>query len=172
MLCYKFADLLPNHYFCKIIRGNMRKRKTEQTPTNLLDKMPLRVRFSETDGIGVVWHGEYIRYFEDGRESFGENFGMPYLEVFKEGYVIPIVDVSCQYLHPLHAGERGTIETRYIDTPAAKIIFEYSVYKEPEHVLCATGSTTQVFLKKDTGELELTTPEFYLSWKKKWNLLK
>ncbi|MCQ2193002.1 MAG: acyl-CoA thioesterase [Paludibacteraceae bacterium] len=150
----------------------MRKRKTEQTPTNLVDKAPLRVRFSETDGIGVVWHGEYIRYFEDGRESFGENFGLPYLDVFKAGYVIPIVDVTCQYVHSLHAGERATIETRYISTPAAKILFEYAIYKEPEHILCATGTTTQVFINEKTGELELSTPEFYLNWKKKWDLIK
>lgn len=158
--------------FGRVYGSYMRKRKTTQTPTNLVDKTPLRVRFSETDGIGVVWHGEYIRYFEDGRESFGENFGVPYTDVFKEGYIIPIVDVTCQYSHPLHVGERGTIETRYIDTPTAKLIFEYAVYKEPEHILCAKGSTTQVFVKESTGELELSIPEFYLNWKKKWNLLK
>ncbi|MBQ0030940.1 MAG: acyl-CoA thioesterase [Bacteroidales bacterium] len=135
---------------------------------DLIDLCPLRVRFSETDAIGVVWHGNYLRYFEDGRESFGEHFGLPYVDVVKEGYIIPIVEVTSQYKHSLHAGEHATIETKYIDSPAAKIKFEYNIYKEPEHILCATGTSTQVFVRMDNNELELTMPEFYEKWRAKW----
>ena len=147
----------------------MVRRKTAEA--SLVGKTSLRVRFSEVDSMNVVWHGEYVRYFEDGRESFGEHYHMTYMDVFAAGYVIPIVEVSCQFKYSLHVGDHATIETRYINTPAAKIKFEYAIYKEPEHILAATGSSMQVFMRKDTNELELSTPDFYLDWKKKWNIL-
>ena len=146
------------------------KRKKEQLIPALIDQAPLKIRFSEVDSMSVVWHGEYIRYFEDGRESFGEHYELTYLDVFAAGYVIPIVEVDCQFKHSLHVGEHATIETRYINTDAAKIRFEYDIYKEPEHILAATGHSLQVFVKRDSNELDLTIPDFYLQWKKKWNL--
>lgn len=148
------------------------KKKNAQTEAALVDRIPLRVRFSEVDSINVVWHGEYIRYFEDGREFFGEHYELTYLDVFDEGYVIPIVDVQCHYVQPLKVGEHAIIETRYINTDAAKILFEYTVYKASDNSVAAYGSTTQVFVRRDTNELELTTPEFYLNWKRKWKIIK
>ena len=41
----------------------------------------IRVRFNETDPLGIVWHGNYLKYFEDGREAFGKEFGMEYLDM-------------------------------------------------------------------------------------------
>ena len=90
---------------------------------------------------------------------------MTYMDVFAAGYVIPIVEVSCQFKYSLHVGDHATIETRYINTPAAKIKFEYAIYKEPEHILAATGSSMQVFMRKDTNELELSTPISILTGK-------
>ncbi len=146
-----------------------RKREEHQEPA-LIDETPLRVRFSEVDSMNVVWHGEYVRYFEDGRESFGEHYGLTYQDVFAAGYVIPIVKVDLQYKASLHVGDHATIETRYLSTDAAKIQFEYNIYKEPEHTLSCTGSTLQVFVQKESGELDIITPTFYLDWKKKWGI--
>lgn len=148
------------------------KRKKGSAEPALIDRIPLRIRFSEVDSMKVVWHGEYVRYFEDGREMFGEHYGMSYLDVFDAGYVIPIVEVNCQYKMSLHVGDTATIETRYINCDSAKIKFEYSIYKEPEHIVAATGSTLQVFVRRDTNELDLSIPDFYLDWKKKWKIIK
>ena len=53
----------------------------------------IRVRFNETDPLGIVWHGNYITYFEDGSEAFGRAHGVSYLDVKKNGYATPIINL-------------------------------------------------------------------------------
>ena len=145
-------------------------RKKSEEPA-LIDRTALQVRFSEVDSMQIVWHGEYIRYFEDGRESFGRNFGIAYMDVFNSGYTIPMVEVNCQYKFPLKIGDRAIVETRFINSDAAKIIFEYFVFRESGNLLAATGRSVQVFLNRNF-ELELVSPDFFVEWKKKWNLIR
>lgn len=145
------------------------KKKNTIREAALIDRKKIRIRFSEVDSMQVVWHGEYVRYFEDGRESFGEHFdGLKYIDYYNNGYMAPIVELDCQYKQALTFGEEAIIETRYIFTHAAKIIFDYTIYRASDNSIAATGSTTQVFIKSDTRELEINSPEFYLDWKKRW----
>ena len=64
------------------------------------------VRFSETDAMGVVWHGNYLKYFEDGRESFGIKYGVEYLDIYKEGYFTPIVKSEINHKSTINYGEK------------------------------------------------------------------
>lgn len=146
----------------------MKKKNNLHTPA-LTDRITIRVRFSEVDSMQIVWHGEYVRYFEDGRESFGKHYGLGYMDIYREGYMVPIVDLNCQFKQPLSFGEEVIIETRYIACEAAKIKFEYVLYRAADNTIVATGSTIQVFLNANR-ELELTSPAFYQEWKKKWNI--
>lgn len=146
------------------------RKKTNLHTAALIDRTTIKVRFSEVDSMQIVWHGEYVRYFEDGRESFGKQYGLSYMGIYGEGYMVPIVDLACQFKQPLTFGEEVIIETRYLSCDAAKIKFEYVLYRAVDHTIVATGSTTQVFLNT-SRELELTTPTFYQEWKKKWNIL-
>lgn len=146
------------------------KRKKKENIAALVDRTNIRVRFSEVDSMQVVWHGEYIKYFEDGRVSFGKQYDISYMGVLAQGYVIPIVDLTCQFKQSLRFDEEAIIETRYIHTPAAKILFEYTIYRASDLTVAATGTTTQVFVNAETNELELSNPEFYLEWKKKWGI--
>lgn len=146
------------------------KRKKIERPAALTNQTTLKVRFSEVDAMHIVWHGEYIRYFEDGRESFGRHYGLEYMDVYNKGYVIPIVDITCQYKQPLTVGDEAIVETRYINTHAAKIVFDYIIRKASDHSIVATGSSIQVFLSRETNELELFSPAFYKEWKQKWGI--
>ena len=122
----------------------MVRRKTAEA--SLVGKTSLRVRFSEVDSMQIVWHGEYVRYFEDGREAFGREFaGLGYMDI--------------------HA----SVETRYIATEAAKICFEYTIRSGTDGEIVAEGSSTQVFLDA-RGELQLLAPEFYRKWKERWDV--
>lgn len=146
----------------------MKTKHIQRVPA-LIDRYQFPVRFSETDAMQVVWHGEYIRYFENGRESFGRHYdGLKYSDYYKNGVFAPIVDVHCEYKLPLTFGEDAIVETRYIDTKAAKIEFEYTVYRASDGAIAATGSTVQVFIDGKTRELELENPQFYLDWKERW----
>lgn len=146
------------------------KRKKKENIAALTDRTNIRVRFSEVDSMQVVWHGEYIKYFEDGRVSFGNRYDISYMGVRAQGYVIPIVELTCQFKQSLLFDEEVIIETRFINTASAKIQFEYIIYRASDMAVAATGTSTQVFVNADTNELEITNPEFYLEWKKRWEI--
>lgn len=131
----------------------------------------VRVRFVETDPLGIVWHGNYIQYFEDGRESFGRKHGISYLDQKEHGYATPIVKSSTDHKRPLRYGDVATVKTIYVDSPAAKMLFRYEVYNQNNELVC-TGETVQVFVDKiGNGDLSLNIPEFFMDWKKKIGLL-
>lgn len=137
------------------------------TIKSLSHSIEVLIRFNEADPLGIVWHGHYIRYFEDGREAFGKKYGIGYMDFIKKDVVIPIVHTECNYKRSLRFGDSVRIESIYRPTEAAKIVFDYNLYKVADGSLVATGSTTQVFLEKETLNLLLNNPPFFDDWKKK-----
>jgi len=130
----------------------------------IVHRIEMAVRFSEADPLGIVWHGHYIRYFEDSREDFGKKYGLAYLDVYKKGFVIPVVSVHCDYKRSLRYGDTVIIETVFIPQKAAKIRFEYTLTNAATGDLVATGYSVQVFLDKDKQQLQLTNPAFFEEW--------
>lgn len=137
----------------------------------LTDRTEVAVRFNEADPLGIVWHGHYIRYFEDGREAFGNTHGLSYLDFYRQGFVVPVVKVNCDYKRSLRYGDKVIIESRFIPSHAAKIIFEYTLSNAATGEIVANGSSMQVFLDKETSTLQLTSPAFFDEWKKKHDLI-
>ena len=134
----------------------------------LTDICRVRVKFSETDAMQRVWHGSYVTYFEDGRESFGRHYpGIGYADIQRSGIYAPVYDLHVRYLAPLVVNDVAEIHTRYVPKPGARLDFEYEVYREEGHVLCATGSTTQLFIDP-AGQLLLDLPDYYVRWKEKF----
>ncbi len=136
----------------------------------LSNRTEVLVRFNEADPLGIVWHGHYIRYFEDGREAFGNTHGLGYLDVYKQGFVIPIVSVHCEFKRSLRYGDRVIVETKYIPCEAAKMKFTYRLFNAKTDELVATGSSVQVFLDKKDSILQLSNPPFFEEWKKEHGL--
>ena len=129
----------------------------------------VRVRFTECDPLGIVWHGNYIQYFEDGREAFGRHHGIAYLDQKKYNFSTPIVKSSCEHKLPLRYGDVAQIKTTYVDSAAAKMVFKYEILNPEGKVVC-TGETVQVFVEL-FGELSLEIPQFFKDWKIKVGLL-
>jgi acyl-CoA thioester hydrolase len=129
------------------------------------------VKFSEVDSLGIVWHGHYVQYFEDGREAFGKKYNLRYLDFYANGYVVPIVSLQCDFKRSLRYGDRMIIETTYIPTPSAKLNFEYKIINASTNELIITGSTSQVFLSSGDLVLQLTNPQFFQDWKETLNLI-
>lgn len=123
------------------------------------------IRFSEVDSMGVVWHGSFVKYLEDGRELFGVEHGLSYLGVASRGYFIPIVDMSISYKQSAKYGDKLIIKTEFVNSEAAKIIFAYTIYRESDMLELANAKTVQVFTDR-SGQLVLTNPPFYTKWKK------
>jgi acyl-CoA thioester hydrolase len=148
----------------------IRRKELYKEATDLTVSEEIRVRFNETDPLGIVWHGIYITYFEDGREAFGRYHGISYLDIADSGFTTPIVKSTCEHKLSLRYGDVIRIETTIVDTPAAKMIFRYRIFDTKNEIAC-TGETIQVFLDNQ-GELMLTNPPFFEEWKRKVGLIK
>lgn len=130
----------------------------------------VKVRFSEVDSLRIVWHGHYLKYFEEGREAFGKKYGISYLDILQNGLLTPIVNVNCDYKKSLEYGDSALIETVFRNTEASKICFDFIIKSKKLNEVVATGSTTQVFLNLNR-ELLLVSPDFFIQWKNKYNLI-
>lgn len=126
-------------------------------------------RFSDTDAMQIVWHGNYLKYFEDGREAFGEEFALAYLYVYTLGYTTPLVHLEVDYKKAVSFNETLRVETCFEPCAAAKIIFNYEIFRDSTNELVCTGKSVQVFLNKN-GELQLNNPDFFIQWKLKNNI--
>jgi len=127
------------------------------------------VRFSEVDSMQIVWHGHYVKYMEEGREDFGRKFGINYMLIKANGYMAPVVKITCEYKKSLSYDDRVIVETSFVDSEAAKITYSFKIYRATDNELVATGESVQVFLDMDR-ELVLTIPPFFEAWKKKMGL--
>lgn len=132
----------------------------------LINRTEVPVRFSEVDALGIVWHGHYLKFFEDGREAFGKQYELGYLDIHRQQFVVPLVNLNIDFKKTVKYGDTIIIETTYIDSPAAKIIFTYKLYRASDQALVATGESTQVFMDLKQ-ELYITLPDFFQAWKKK-----
>lgn len=140
------------------------------TKDKLINKTEVAVRFNEVDSMGIVWHGHYIKFFEDGREAFGKEHNLGYMDIYANGYFAPVVKVECNFKRYVKYLDSIIIETRFIDSKAAKIIFEFKIYNKSNGGLVAEGESIQVFTTPD-GELVLTNPPFFEEWKKQKGIL-
>ncbi|MCG8699432.1 MAG: acyl-CoA thioesterase [Bacteroidales bacterium] len=136
----------------------------------LSEKTEINVRFSEVDSMAIVWHGNYIKFFEDGREAFGRKYGISYMDIKSQGFMAPLIDMKCQFKKVIKYGDKVYVKTTFRNTSAAKIIYEFEIRSSETDELLTSGETTQVFMTFD-GELHLTIPKFFSDWKKKWGYI-
>lgn len=130
----------------------------------LVDICRIPVKFSEIDSMRRVWHGSYVTYFEDGRESFGRHFpGIGYADMQSVGIFAPLYDLHVKYYAPLIINDVAEVHTIYIYKPGARLDYAYKVYRESGHVLCAEGNTTQLFIDPE-GQLLVDKPGYYQEW--------
>ena len=146
------------------------KIKEREFETKLKHCHELDVRFSEVDSMGIVWHGNYVKYLEDGREAFGRKYELSYMDYYKMDLLVPIVHLSCDYKNALFYGDRISVETTFVNSPAAKIIYTFKIVNLKSKKVIATGRSVQVFLNKDR-ELLLTCPTFFTEWKSKHGII-
>lgn len=118
-----------------------------------------KVRFVETDMMGVVHHANYFRWFEMGRVEYLRQVGIQLLDLMAEGIVFPITDVSCQYRSSAKFDDVILIETIMEQASKVKMVFSYRVIREADGVLLAEGRTQNVFTD-ESGKIT-RLPEVY-----------
>ena len=124
-----------------------------------------RVRFEEVDSMGIVWHGRYSGYFEDGRVALGHKYGISYSDFINHRNPVPIRQINIEYIEPLFFEDDIEIEAILHWSEAARINFEYIIRKNG-NIVCI-GYTVQLMLDENL-ELLLAAPPFYLDFMEKW----
>lgn len=121
------------------------------------------VRYAETDQMGIVHHSVYPVWFECGRTEFIKYFGFSYDLVEKEGLLLPLVNLTCEYKHPVFYGETVLVKTRLIRATKVRLVLYYEVYSEERNVLCVTGTTEHAWTGKDLKPVNISKykPELY-----------
>ena len=102
----------------------------------------VRVRYAETDQMGVAWHGEYLAWFEVGRTDLLRGCGCTYRELEAQGLRLPVIEVQARYLRPARYDDVLAIHTRLTDVGGARVSFDYEVRREGTEGPLATGSTS------------------------------
>lgn len=136
--------------------------------TKLTSTIKRKIAFYDMDAIRMVWHGNYVKYLEEGREAWGEQFGLSYMHIFDNGYVVPVVDLHLKYKNSAYMGDVLVIETTYVPSKAAKLQFEYRIYRQSDNAEIVTATSTQLFVTAQ-GEFEPSTPAFVSEWRKNNN---
>ncbi|MCY1546614.1 1,4-dihydroxy-2-naphthoyl-CoA hydrolase [compost metagenome] len=110
----------------------------------------VRVRYIETDQMGIVHHANYAQYYELARtECFEACSGMSYASMEADGVMLPILELQSRYLKPAYYNEVLTIRSIVKDLPSVRLHVEYEIYNE-NNELINTGKTTLVFVNKET----------------------
>lgn len=135
-------------------------------PPPLVAQVKRKVRFEEVDTLGIVWHGRYPSYIEDGRAAFGEKYGMGYLDMYREKFMAPIVRMHIDYHSPLRFPEDVIITASLHWTDAVRLNFQYLISGEDGRV-AATGYTVQL-LTNMKMEVLLARPEFVEEFCRRW----
>jgi acyl-CoA thioester hydrolase len=96
----------------------------------LINRTSYRVRYADTDQMGVMYYGNYARLYEIGRSEMIRESGMAYRELEESGVVMPVYSVEARYLSSLRYDELVTIETTVSELPAARMTFDHRIYSQ------------------------------------------
>lgn len=153
----------PKPFLPEIYDGDdrfVRDRTTRKVFHRVFD----RVLYADTDRSGVVYHANYLRYFELGRASLMRAVGFPYASVEEAGYVYPVVELGLKYHHPLSYDCPIWIHTRPEDLERVRIRFEYLITHADTGALVCHGFTLHCALNRK-GTPTAVDPITVEAWK-------
>jgi acyl-CoA thioester hydrolase len=144
---------------CRYIRT--RGSFVQQAPGGLLkNETRFRVRYAETDQMGVVYYANYLVWMEIGRVELVRAFGVPYKEMeTTEGLYLVVTAASCRYLYPARYDQEIVVETEVAGSTARRIEFAYRIRSADPDRLLAEGSTRHMWLNREWRPARL--PERY-----------
>ncbi|MGB7842999.1 MAG: thioesterase family protein [Salinimicrobium sp.] len=105
----------------------------------------VKVRYAETDQMGVVYHGNYAQYLEIARIDWLDALGISYKKMEDEGVMLPVYELNLRFKKSAKFDDQLKIETRLKEKPGVRIVFEYSIYNQHEELL-TEAETTLIFM--------------------------
>ena len=125
-----------------------------------IDEIQIRVRYGETDQMGVVYHGNYALYLEMGRIEWLRKLGISYKKMEDEGIMLPVVSLTINYKKPAGYDDLIIVKTQLKKIPTVKIEFDYEITNANGDIL-TTASTILVFIDKTTNR-PVRAPKYIL----------
>ena len=134
----------------------MRSNK-DNGPFNIFGEAEKIIEFYDLDPMSIVWHGNYVNYFETGRRELLGKFNYDYTEMEQSGFAWPVVDISLKYRRPLHFKDRIRIKAILMEYENCLKI-KYEVIKVESGELATTGFSTHMAIDIKTGESCFVSP--------------
>lgn len=127
----------------------------------------VRVRYADTDAMGVVYHANYLVWFEVGRNELMRAWGLPYVDFEKRGIMVPVVEGTVKWVYPARYDDLLTVETRVAELSPARITFAYRIIRSGDGKLCCEGRTVHAFLGTNgrPGALPKLAPDLWESFR-------
>tara|TARA_X000001036_G_C20665886_1_gene800708 strand:+ start:27 stop:422 length:396 start_codon:yes stop_codon:yes gene_type:complete len=116
----------------------------------LKDEIEFYVRYSETDQMSFVYHGNYVKYFEMGRIAWLNKLGFSYKKMEEDGILLPVIDLKINFKKSALFDDKLTLITTLISIPSYMIEFEYKIKREGS--LISSGYTKLIFLNSKTNK--------------------
>ena len=132
---------------------------SDQTSRTEKNCTRVRVRYAETDQMGVVYHANYLIWMEVGRVELVRSRGHNYKELEQSGYFLSVVEANCRYLYPARYDQEVNVITEMAESNPRLIAFRYEIRSFDPDRLLATGSTRHIWLNRDWRPTRL--PEHY-----------
>lgn len=128
-----------------------------------LFRHPIRVRYAETDQMGVVYHARYLDWFEMGRTEMIRQCGMEYRSLEEKGLLLPVVDLSVQYRKPARYDDWVVVETTLTGHSNVRLEFTYEIKRQSDGELLVTGSTRHMWVNRQwkPARIDREAPELF-----------
>ncbi|MBC2737858.1 MAG: acyl-CoA thioesterase [Desulfobacteraceae bacterium] len=136
----------------------------DQSGGQVWHRCETRVLYADTDRSQVVYHGNYLRYFEFGRASLMRDAGYPYKEVEENGYVYPIIELGLKYFSPLQYDDPIWVNTRPADLERVRLSFDYVITHQETGALICSGTTRHCATKTNGVPVGIDDQTLHL-WK-------
>ncbi|RDW17742.1 acyl-CoA thioesterase [Oceanobacillus chungangensis] len=129
-------------------------------------RTPIEVRYQETDQMGVVYHANYLVWFEIGRTKYIESLGLSYAKIEEENVVSPVIDAQLSFKKPVKYGEDVYVETWIEEYDGLRTTYGYNI-TDANGEVAVSGTTKHVIVKKDTFRplsLRRSFPEWHQAY--------
>ncbi|WP_149303344.1 acyl-CoA thioesterase [Pareuzebyella sediminis] len=124
------------------------------------NRISFRVRYGETDKMGVVYHGNYAQYLEMGRVEWLRQLGISYKSLEEKGIILPVISLRMDFKKSAYYDDLITVETILKNRPLVKIEFDYKIYNQDKEVLMV-ANTVLVFMD-DKTKRPIRCPDYVL----------
>ncbi|HAC32676.1 MAG TPA: acyl-CoA thioesterase [Treponema sp.] len=126
----------------------------------LENTVEFKIDFFEVDSMRIVWHGNYINYFERARCAFLDKIGYNYIAMEESGYIFPVTEVKCKYVKSLHFGDICRAKAILVEYENM-IKFNFELYNAKTGELTTKGSVSQMCIDAKTGETQFVCPQIW-----------